>query len=104
MKKFIWFVPPAVFILLSLLSLFSGTVTASPYWLIWPLVLILAGILLSKGYIRGAVLGLLPSIDRLYMGLNSKDAISLNLILGIVFTAFYGISAVILYTRRKNNS
>ena len=118
-KKLIYYTPAAVYLLLSLYCLAKGTVTSSPYRLIWPLILILAGYLLSNGYIRGAFLGLLPSIDWLYIGLenrniistllpigliHNKEIISLNLILGIFFTAFYSTCAFILYTKRRKDS
>ena len=96
MKKAICFMPP----LLMILAFMKGDFIISQYLMIFPLLLVLAGLLLIKNYpVKGMILGLIPSVDLFYMSLQNN--ISSGKILGVAFIIFYVIEGFLIYKKNK---
>ncbi len=105
MKKIFYYLPAVVSVVYWTANAFANSGISLQYWLIRPLLFLLSALLLSMGHIKGAVLGLLPTIDLLYASaIKIDEGIDAGLILSILGVIFYTYCIFyILKERRKNN-
>ena len=102
MKKLLFYLPAILFA--------SGSValnillrTFSPLWYGWTFLLLICGVLLQNGKRRGALLGLLPSMHLMHMGLQyTGQVINIEFPLGLV-TAIYVIACGVFVWRNETS-
>lgn len=104
MKKIFYYMPAVVSIIYWSANAFIHSGISLQYLLIRPLLFLLAGLLLSMGYIKGAVLGLLPTIDLLYISAQKLDkGINSGFILSLLGVIFYTFCIFYIRKNRKKD-
>lgn len=105
--KIIFYIPLILFLLLyGYVAASIGISSISPILLVWFAFYLAAGILLSKGKIVGALLGMMPGIHLIYMStINTGQVINIERPMGIFIVIFYLICSglVILKKRMTKN-
>ena len=102
MKKIFYYLPALVSVIYWTANAFMYSGINLQYWLIRPLLFLLAGFLLSEGYIKGAILGLLPTIDLLYISVQKLDkGLNAGFVLSLLGVIFYTICIFYIRKNRK---
>lgn len=93
MKKYIGYIPAALFTIFYLLTGLTGAISAIPMVLIWLGCFYIAAVLLHKGIIWGGVFGFLPGLHMICRG----DS---EILIGIAIILFYLILGIYLWKKR----
>ena len=90
MKKYLGYIPAALFTIFYLLTGLTGAISAIPMVLIWLGCFYIAAVLLHKGIIWGGVFGLFPALHMIYRG-------GSEILIGIAIILFYLILGIYLW-------
>ncbi|MDY3110205.1 MAG: substrate-binding domain-containing protein [Lachnospiraceae bacterium] len=93
MKKYLGYIPAALFTIFYLLTGLTGAIFAIPMVLIWLGCFYIAAVLLHKGIIWGGVFGLFPALHMIYRG-------GSEILIGIAIILFYLILGIYLWKKR----
>ncbi len=93
MKKYLGYIPAALFTIFYLLTGLTGAISAIPMVVIWLGCFYIAAVLLHKGIIWGGVFGILPALHMIYRG-------GSEILIGIAILLFYLILGIYLWKKR----
>ena len=103
MKKYIGYIPAALFTAFYLFVGITGASLTMPMIVIWLLCMWASALLLHKGAFWGGVFGLFPALHMIYMGTrHTGQPINIEIPLGIVLLLFYVI--LVFYFWRKRGT
>lgn len=102
-KKVIYYIPAIIFsVLLGLIAISGSISIISSVAVVWLVLFLTSGILLSKNMFWGSLLGALPAIHMIYMGTQETGQIINEMPIGIIVLIFYIICAgFVFYKSRK---
>ena len=101
MKKVIVFAPAAIFTV-AIVILNIVLRDFSPLWSAWMLLLWISGFVMSKGKAWGAVIGLIPGTNLIYMSTQyTGQVINIELPLGLIIVIFYFTCGVVIWKRKR---
>ena len=101
MKKVIVFAPAAIFTV-AIVILNIVLRDFSPLWSAWMLLLWISGSVMSKGKAWGAVIGLIPGTNLIYMSTQyTGQVINIELPLGLIIVIFYFTCGVVIWKRNR---
>lgn len=103
MKKMVYFIPAIIHFLFYGLAIMAG-LALSPLVIVWFILYIISGILLSMNRFWGGLIGLIPSIQLIYMGTKDTGQIIKETPIGLVLLAFYVICSSFVYYKNKKIS
>ena len=101
MKKTVFYIPAIIFIFFYGLLAIANVGAISPIVLVWLVLFLMSGILLSKGIFWGSLLGILPAIHLVYMGTQDTGQIINEMPIGIIVFIFYFICGSTVYYKNK---
>lgn len=102
MKKYIGYIPAALFTGFYLCAGLTGAGLAMSMILIWLACFWLSAFLLHKGLFWGGVFGIFPAIHMIYMGTQyTGQVINIEIPLGIALLLFYVFIGIYFWNRRK---
>lgn len=100
MKKLVFYTPVIVFTLFYGLLALNHIGVISPIVIVWLILFIIAGILISRAKFWGSLLGMLPAIHLIYMStLETVQVVSIELPLGIIILLFYALCGYFVYKK-----
>ena len=103
MRKFIGYIPAALFTGFYLFSGLTGASIAMSMVLVWLICFWLSAFFLHKGLFWGGIFGLFPAINMIYMGTQyTGQVINIEIPLGIILILFYGIFGFYLWKKRND--
>lgn len=104
MYKILFYIPAIIFIVLYGLLAISGIGAISPVVLVWLVLFLASGILLSKDIFWGSFLGILPAIHLIYMGTQETGQMINEMPVGLIVFVFYIVcGSFIFYKNKKAN-
>jgi hypothetical protein len=103
MKKFVFYIPAIIFIVLYGLLAIANIGAVSPVVIVWLVLFLMGGILLSKDNFWGSLLGMLPAIHLIYMGTQETRQIINEIPIGIVILIFYIICGYFIHRNNKKS-
>jgi len=102
MKKIVYYMPAIIF------TVFYGSVVVgggigiiSPIVIVWLVLFLIGGILLSKNVFWGSLFGALPAISLIYMGTKETGQIINEMPIGIIVLIFYIICGGYVFYKSK---
>ena len=103
MRKFIGYIPAALFTGFYLFSGLTGASITMSMVLIWLACFWLSAFFLHKGLFWGGAFGLLPGVHMIYMSTQyTGQVINIEMPLGIILILFYGIYGFYLWKKRND--
>lgn len=103
MRKFIGYIPAALFTGFYLFSGLTGASIAMSMVLVWLICFWLSAFFLHKGLFWGGIFGLFPALNMIYMGTQyTGQVINIEIPLGIILILFYGIFGFYLWKKRND--
>ena len=103
MRKFIGYIPAALFTGFYLFSGLTGASITMSMVLVWLICFWLSAFFLHKGLFWGGIFGLFPAINMIYMGTQyTGQVINIEIPLGIILILFYGIFGFYLWKKRND--
>lgn len=101
MKKILYFLPFVLgFILYIFLGIVSSFGTINPFVWVALLLLLVAGLLMSRNKWWGCIFGILIGILLIYMGSRETGQIIKETLFGIVICIYYIVCALVSYKRK----
>ncbi len=101
MRKYIGYIPAALFTAFYLFAGISGAGIEVSMVLIWLVCFWASAFLLHKGFFWGGIFGIIPAIHMIYMGTQyTGQVINIEIPLGIALLIFYGILGFCLWKKR----
>ena len=102
MRKFIGYIPAALFTGFYLFSGLTGASLTMSIVVAWIVCFWLSAFFLHKGLFWGGIFGLFPALNMIYMGTQyTGQVINIEIPLGIILILFYGILGFYLWKKRN---
>jgi len=102
MKKIVFYIPAIIFTLFfGLVAIRASIGSISPVAAVWLVLFFISGILLSKNMFWGSLLGALPAIYIIYMGIQYTGQDINEMPIGIIVLIFYIISGGFVFYKNK---
>ena len=101
MRKYIGYIPAALFTAFYLWAGFSGASIEMSMVMMWLVLFWSSAFLLHKGFFWGGIFGVIPALHMIYMGTQYKgQVINIEIPLGVTVLAFYCVVSFYLWKKR----
>ena len=102
MRKHLFFLPVVLWTLLALFLESSGVKASLMVWLLWLALLMFGGMLLQKRNLFGGLLGMVPGLHMIYVGVfQAQHAFIAEKTIGVLLVTFFLISTITLYLQQR---
>ena len=103
-RRMLYFIPVLMFIIAYMVMLVFGFGIVSVKEVVWLLLFLISGFLLSGGKFWGSVFGMLPAVAFIYMSTEyTGQAINIEMPLGIALIIYYLVCSFIVYRGSKED-
>lgn len=101
MRKIVFYIPAIIFAIFYGFVSISNIGAISPMVLVWVALFIISGVILNKNFFGGSLLGALPAIHLIYMGMQETGQIINEISIGIVILIFYIFCGYFVFRNNK---
>lgn len=102
MKKLVFFIPAIIFTIFYGLAALAAMGAIHPIVVLWLALLWIAGVFLSKSMFWGGLIGFIPGVYYIYMGMQETGQIFKETPFGVIILLYYAVCIVYCIYKNKH--